>query len=86
MVPDVELASPVEAEWVASERKWTQGWRRLVLPGVFLVYLLYVVGPIGRFSYGAGKVFGYAILAGFAVSYLAIVRAAVRTADERGWL
>jgi hypothetical protein len=73
MVPDVELTSPAEAEWVASQRKWTRGWRQLVLPGVFLVYLLYVVGPIGRFSRGAGAVFGYVVLAGFAVSYLAMV-------------
>jgi two-component system, NarL family, sensor histidine kinase DesK len=85
MAPDVELTSPADAEWVASQRKWTRGWLRLVLPAVFLVYLLYVVGPIGRFSHGAGRVFGYAILAGFAVGYLALIREGLQAPSRRFW-
>jgi two-component system, NarL family, sensor histidine kinase DesK len=85
MAPDVELTGPADAEWIASQRKWTRGWLRLALPAVFLVYLLYVVGPIGQFSHGAGRVFGYAVLAGFALSYLAVIREGLQAPSRRFW-
>ena len=32
MDAEVEPVSPAEAEWVARQRRWTQGWLRFVLP------------------------------------------------------
>lgn len=58
MNADADLASPAEAEWVASQRKWTQGWRRHVLAAVPLVYLVYVAGAVARYSRGAAAGWG----------------------------
>ncbi len=74
VVADVEPANPAEAEWVASQRRWTHGWRRLVLPAVFLVYLLYVVSAVATTSSGAGAACGYVLVAAFSVCYLVLVR------------
>ena len=64
--------------WVASQRRWTQGWRRFVLPSVFLVYLLYVAGAVGNYNEAAAEIVGDAILVAFAVCYLALVEAVKR--------
>ena len=48
MGADPVPAGPAETEWVAGQRKWARGWRRVVFPGVFLVYLLQVVGATAR--------------------------------------
>jgi len=70
--PDVEPASPAEAEWLASHRKWTRGWRAPVLSAIILVYLAYVVAAIPQYSRGAAAVAGYVILAAFAAAWLAV--------------
>ena len=70
MDTDVAPATPAEAEWVATQRKWGQGWRRLALPGVLTVYLLYVVDSVGQYSHGSGRIWGYAVIAAFALCYL----------------
>jgi two-component system, NarL family, sensor histidine kinase DesK len=69
----VQPVSPDDADWVASQRRWTEGGRRLVLPTVFLVYLLYVAVAVSDNSRGASAVIGYAILAAFCACYLVIV-------------
>jgi two-component system sensor histidine kinase DesK len=69
---------------VATQRRWTQGWRRLVLPSVFLVYLVYVGAAVAKYSHGAAAILGYVILVVFAACYLAIL-AQSRHASER-WL
>ena len=51
-------AGPAEAEWVVYQRKWARGWRRTVFPGIFLVYLLQVVGATANDSRGAAAVLG----------------------------
>jgi two-component system sensor histidine kinase DesK len=68
IAPDTEG----EAEWVASQRKWTCGWRRLALLAIPLVYLTYVADAIGQNSHGAAAVAGYAVLAAFAACWLAM--------------
>jgi two-component system sensor histidine kinase DesK len=84
--PDVEPASPAEAEWLASHRKWTRGWRSLVFSAVVLVYLAYVVTAIPQYSRGAAAVAGYAILAAFAVTWLGIAVPPVSAASPwRFW-
>jgi two-component system, NarL family, sensor histidine kinase DesK len=73
---DTEMAAdpsvpPGEAEWVAYQRRWADGWRRAALAGLPLLYLIYVVISITQNSSGGGRVAGYAILAAFAASWLA---------------
>jgi two-component system, NarL family, sensor histidine kinase DesK len=71
--PEAEPARPAEAEWLASPRKWTRGWRAPVFGAVLLVYLVYVVAAISQNARGAGAVAGYAILAAFAVTWFVTV-------------
>ncbi len=70
MDADVGPASPAEAAWVASQRQWTQGWRRLALSALPLAYLVYVAGAVTTYSRGAAAVWGYAILAAFGACWL----------------
>ncbi|MGB6455384.1 MAG: sensor histidine kinase [Streptosporangiaceae bacterium] len=63
-------ATPAEARWLASQRRWIDGWRRSLLAAIPLVYLIYVAASVGQNSRGGGQVVGYAILAIFAVCWL----------------
>ena len=63
--PDPGPAGRAETEWVAGQVKWARGWRRVVFPGIFLVYLLQVVGAIADDSKGAAALAGYGIVAAF---------------------
>ena len=72
--PDVDT----ETEWVASQRRWTRGWRLFVLPTVFLVYLLYVVQSVGENNSGSAVFVGDAILVVFALAYFVLITAGVR--------
>ena len=82
---DVAPATPAEAEWVATQRKWGQGWRRFVLPGVLTVYLLYVVNAVGTYSHGSGRIWGYAVIAAFALCYLVTVANFETASPGRFW-
>ena len=70
MARDVPPATPGEAEWLASQRRWVGGWRRGVMVALPLAYLVYVAISVTENSRGAGQVAGYAILAAFAVCWL----------------
>jgi len=70
--PKTAPHAKAEAEWVATQRKWTRGWRRLVLLAFPLTYLIYVVGSVRQNSHGAAAVAGYAVLAAFAACWLAV--------------
>ncbi len=72
MDTDVAPPSPAEADWVASQRRWTQGWRRYVLLAVPLVYLAYLGVAVAQNSRGAGEVWGYIILAAFSAGWLLV--------------
>ena len=85
MDADVGPASPAEAEWVASQRKWTKGWRRLLMLAVPLVYLIYLVGAVTTYSRGAGAVWGYAILAAFGACWIAAPLLLPQAAPRRFW-
>jgi two-component system, NarL family, sensor histidine kinase DesK len=65
--------SPGEAEWVATQRAWAEGRRRLVLPVLLLAYLVYVGEAVADDSHGAGAAIGYAVLALFVLCYAAIM-------------
>ncbi len=64
-------ATPGEAEWVATQRRWIGGWRRFIMAAIPLAYLVFLVAAVHQNSRGAGQAAGYAILAAFAVSWLA---------------
>jgi two-component system, NarL family, sensor histidine kinase DesK len=68
---DVAPVSPAEAQWVASQRKWGQGWRRSIMAGLPAVYLVYLVPAVEQNSRGYGQAAGYAIAAAFAACWLA---------------
>jgi two-component system, NarL family, sensor histidine kinase DesK len=76
---DVAPASPAEADWVASQRRWTQGWRRYVLLAIPLVYLVYLGVAVAQNSRGAGEVWGYVILAAFIAGWLLVPFSTERT-------
>lgn len=63
--------SPTQFErWVADRRRWANGWRRLLFPGVFLLYLGQTVGGVLRHTDGVWTVVGLVGLAVFCVAYL----------------
>jgi two-component system sensor histidine kinase DesK len=65
------LTSHAEAQWLASQRRWIGGWRRALLVCLPVVYLIWVASSVGQNSHGAGQAAGYAILAAFAVCWVA---------------
>lgn len=64
-------ASQAEARRLASQPRWIGGWRRVLLVAIPLVYLIWVAASVGQNSHGAGQAAGYALLAAFAVCWLA---------------
>lgn len=83
MDPKTAPPAQTEAEWVASQRKWTWGWRRLVLLAIPLVYLIYVVGSVRQNSHGGAAVAGYVVLAAFAACWLAAPLVSAAGASSR---
>ena len=78
-------AGPAGTEWVAAQRKWARGWRGTVFPGVFLGYLVQVVGATAHDSRGVAAVAGYAIIVGFGACYLIAIRALWQAGALRFW-
>ncbi|MGO9961524.1 MAG: histidine kinase [Solirubrobacteraceae bacterium] len=77
--------SPAEAQWVATQRRWTQGWRRYLLSGAFLVYLVFVIPTLANNRHPLGAVLGFVILVAFAACFLALVREGRQAAPRRFW-
>jgi len=67
-----------EDSWRAQNRKWTNGWRRLVFPSVFLFYLLDTASGISEYSRGNNQLIGYLVLAAFIICYLLSIPSAAR--------
>ena len=65
-----DFATPAEAEWVATQRRWTQGRDRFILTAVPLLYLIYVIGAVDQNSRGGAAVTGYVVIAVFALLIL----------------
>jgi two-component system, NarL family, sensor histidine kinase DesK len=74
-----------DAAWVAHQRKWVRGWRRVVFPAVFLVYLAGVIGGVHKFSHGGTAVTGYALVGLFAVGYLYLADSTWLIGARRFW-
>jgi two-component system, NarL family, sensor histidine kinase DesK len=76
----------VHGAWVAEQRKWARGWRRIVYPALFMVYLIQVAAAIPDDTRGsAGRVAGFAILAVFAACYLFGVASAWQDQPRLYW-
>lgn len=85
MSSDPGAASAAEARWLATQRRWTQGWRQCVLPTVFLVYLAYVVPGVEKDRHVAGVVLGYVVLAAFVLCFLALAAGGAQASRRRFW-
>lgn len=59
--------------WIAEQGRWARGWRRAVLPSVFLVYLAQVGGAVVADSRGIGVAAGFVILAAFVAGYVLVL-------------
>ena len=84
--PSEPVPGPVDADWVAAQRKWARGWRRIVFPGVFLVWLAEVVGAVSDDSRGTAAIAGYAIVVAFAICYLSILPAGWHVPGRPFWV
>ena len=81
----LEAACAEDSEWVADQRLWAHGWRRVVFPALFLAWLILVATAIPEDAHGSGRVAGYLILAAFCVCYVATVPASWQPAGRRFW-
>jgi len=79
---DVGFSRPEEAEWVEAQVRWSRGWRRLILPAVFLVYLVYVGEAISQHD---DQVAGFVALGVFVVAYYALVLQGWRPRSSPFW-
>jgi two-component system sensor histidine kinase DesK len=84
--PKTAPQAEAEAEWMATQRKWIWGWRRLVLLALPLVYLIYVVGSVRQNSHGGAAVAGYAVLAAFAACWLAVPLMSAEASSRWFWV
>jgi two-component system sensor histidine kinase DesK len=84
---DTVAAGPADAQWVASQVRWGQGWRRWAMAGLPAVYLVYLVQAVTQNSRGSGQAAGYAIAAAFAACWLAapLVLRSDATPGRRFW-
>lgn len=83
MTIEPPAVEPTDAQWVADQQRWAKGWRRVVFPFVFLVWLVQVATAIPKDSHGVRLIVGYAILVAFCVTYIYTVPAGWRQDDRR---
>lgn len=55
--------------------KWSSGWRRLIFPSVFTIYLLQTAAGVVKHTNGAGTMLGIAVLIVFLAAYMACMAA-----------
>jgi two-component system sensor histidine kinase DesK len=68
---------------MADQQRWARGWRRVVFPYVFLVWLIQVATAIPTDTHGAGLTVGYTVLAAFCICYFFTVPAGWQQDDRR---
>lgn len=64
--------SSLKEEWASDQRRRIQGWRRAVLIGIPLIYVVYVIGAVAQYSHGQAAVAGYAIVGAFCLCFAAL--------------
>jgi two-component system sensor histidine kinase DesK len=62
-------------DWDENQRRWARGWRSLIFPGLFLLYLGQVVHGISVYSSGLPAAIGVVGLVAFGAAYLGAIRA-----------
>ncbi|HTW98287.1 MAG TPA: histidine kinase, partial [Acidimicrobiales bacterium] len=71
--------------WLAAQRFWAQGWRRLLVPAVFLAYLIAVGQGVQQYSHGLAALAGYALIAAFCAAYLGAMLGIWSPTTNRFW-
>lgn len=79
------VASCPMSATAADPRRWTQGWRRLLLATGMLTYPALAAAGVARNAAGASAVAGYLIVVAFCCCYGLAVMSAVRLAWSRFW-
>jgi two-component system sensor histidine kinase DesK len=79
-------AGPAEAAWVADQRRWAQGWRRVVFPGIFLAWLIQPATAIPGDVHGAAIVVGFLVLVAFCACYVLTVPVSLEKSDRHYWI
>jgi two-component system sensor histidine kinase DesK len=74
------------ADWEDTRRQWAGGWRRLIFPGVFLLYLGQTAAGVSHRSSGLAAVAGYLILGAFCLCYLWALPASWGGQRARFWM
>jgi two-component system, NarL family, sensor histidine kinase DesK len=60
--------------WDESRRRWARGWRSIIFPGLFLLYLGQVLHGISLYSAGWPAAIGTAGVVAFGAAYLGAIR------------
>jgi two-component system, NarL family, sensor histidine kinase DesK len=71
--------------WSLARRDSAARWRRVIFPGIWLIYLSQTAHGIGQHSSGWALAAGFAILAAFCVCYLAALPFAWAGQRQRFW-
>jgi two-component system, NarL family, sensor histidine kinase DesK len=85
-VPEPEARSAADVEVELRRTRWASGWRRVVFPGIFLVFLAQTAHGIEAHAEGAAAVVGYLVLVAFAVAYVRALWAMFAGATQTFWL
>jgi two-component system, NarL family, sensor histidine kinase DesK len=72
--------------WSLARRDSAARWRRVIFPGIWLIYLSQTAHGISQHSSGWGLAAGFAVLAAFCVCYLAALPFAWAGQHERFWI
>jgi len=85
-VPEPEARGAAAVEVELRRTRWASGWRRVVFPGIFLVFLAQTAHGIEAHAEGAAAVVGYLVLVAFAVGYVRALWALFAGATQTFWL
>jgi two-component system, NarL family, sensor histidine kinase DesK len=81
----VAEAGQVPDEWAAVQQRWARGWRRVVFPGIFLLYLIETASSVVTHNSGAALVAGLALVVVFSGCYIALLPAVWQPTSRRYW-
>ena len=69
--------------WVADRQRWSKGWRRLLFPGIFLLYLGQTYDGLQRHTDGIWTVVGAVGLVAFCAAYLIALPSALEGSTSK---
>jgi two-component system sensor histidine kinase DesK len=77
--------SLVPDEWAAAQQRWARGWRKIVFPGIFLLYLIETVSAVADHNSGAALIAGIALVAVFCGCYFLVLPAVWQPSSRQYW-